>query len=287
MRFKNNTKYILSIGKRQSLRPYAVSREFTEKEATENDELQARLLAKHISVYEGPVEAVQRPAPVDVRYEVDPSTPVSGKTVTHEVGKGRPPVQYVVADSEGADGISIDPGGDRQVVTSFDKDVKKAADFIEEGVDASKFKNGADAMEHALNKEFEESTYDDEDNLAENESERGPVLDADQAIDEDTTHFIKSNGKHGAKVTTARDMIEKEVATETAKLSQEMSKSLDQGEAVQGGTPKVTEFLKQPLNAKKFMIAKETDPAFLKEIDTLSQSETVKQLVNQRLNELK
>jgi hypothetical protein len=282
MRFKNNTRFILSLGPQQSLPPFAISREFSQKEIDNNVELQSRLLNKHISEYTGEVPKVEKRKESDIRYEVDP-TMTPGKLV-NKASSGKKSVQYVVADPEGSDGISMDPEGS---VTSLNKDFNRSADYIEEGVDASKFKNGADAMEAELNKEFKESTFDDEDTLSENEGERNPIPDADEAIAADAAQFLKNAGKDGSTVTTAKAMIEKEVTSEMSKINKAVSESMDNGEAVSGAAGKVTDFLKQPLNAKKFMIAKETDASFLKEVDMVSQSETVKQLVKQRLEEIK
>lgn len=284
MRYKNNTNFILPIGRQESIKPYGISREFSQKEVAENDELQSRLANKHISEYTGPAPKDEAKKPVDIRYEVDP-TMVKGKLVTDKVvGKGKAPVQYVMADAEGSDGISMDQEG---TVTSFGKDISKAGDYIENGVDARTYKNGADAMEGELNREFEESTFDDEDTLSENESERSAIPDADEAIAADAAQFLHKQGKNGAELKTARELIETEVTSEMSKVNQAVAQTLDNEEVVPNATGKVADFLKQPLNAKKFMIAKETDATFLKEVDTISQSDTVKQLVKQRLEEIK
>jgi hypothetical protein len=284
MRYQNTTKFILPIGGRDTLKPYGISREFTDKQVADNTELQSRLLSGHIVEYKGPVAAIVAPKKQDIRYEVDPSS-VNGKLITGTGAGAKKPVQYVVADSEGSDGVSMDTEGS---VHSLGKDYKKAPDYIEEGVDARTYKkNGADAMEGELNKEFEESTFDDEDTLSENESERDDAQDADAAIAADATQFLHKQGKDGSQPTTAKALIEKAVTSEMAHLNQATAKSNDAGETAPGATGKVADFLKQPLNAKKFMIAKETDSTFLKEVDTLSQSETVKQLVKQRLEEIK
>lgn len=281
MRFKNKTNCILTIGRRMSLSPHGISGEITDKEFENNDELQSRFANGLVEKYEGPVPASHTPQKVDARYEMDPVI-VNGKIVTDKSTKT--PIQYVVADSEGVDSVSMD-GGDS--VHSLGKNYHQSPDFIESGVDASKYKNGAEAMEKELNREFEESTYDDEDTLSENESERGPIEDADDAIARDASQFLQARGKNGAEVTTAKNMIEQSVTSETAKVNKMVSESLENGEAAPSASHKVTEFLKQPLNAKKFMIAKETDPNFLSEVNTVSQSDTVKQLVQQRLEELK
>lgn len=282
MRFKNNTKFILSIGGRDALQPFGISREFAPKEIEANDELQSRLLAKHISEYTGVVPEAPTQAEPDIRYERDPQL-VQGKLVT-DTTTGKKPVQYVVADAEGSDGVSMDAEGQ---VTSFGKDIHQSADFIEEGVDAGAFKNGADAMESELNKETTDATFDDEDTLSENESERSSIPDADEAIAADASQFVQQRGKMGAETTTARAMIEKSVTSEMNKVNKEIVAGSDDVQNVNSSNGKVVEFMKQPLNAKKFMIAKETDSGFLKEVNTISQSETIKSLVTQRLEELK
>lgn len=285
MRYKNTTNFILPIGGRDTLRPHAISREFTPKEIEDNNELQRRKLMGHIVEYTGPIdEPTPKKKKQDIRYEVDP-TMFNGQVITSSAKGAKQPVQYVVADSNTADSISIESEG---TVSSIGKDSSKYADYIENGVDASKFKNGADAMEAELTQEFKDSTFDDEETLSENESERPEGLDADEAIASDATEFLQKRGRDGASVTTAKAMIEQAVTSEMNKVNKDLAQNLDQGEVTtQTTTGKVADFLKQPLNAKKFIIAKETDSTFLKEVDTISQSETVKQLVKQRLEEIR
>ena len=284
MRYKNETKFILPIGKQEHIKPYGISREFSKKEIEENDELQSRLNNHNISEYTGTVTEPPKKKVQDIRYEIDP-TMMQGKLITGTAKGGNKPVQYIMADAEGNDGVSMDSD---TAITSFGKDIHKAAEYIEEGVNAQTFKNGADAMEAELNTEFEQSTFDDEDTLADNESERDGAQDADESIATDAQMFLQQRGKNGAEVTTAKQMIETEVTSQMNKVNKSLAEKLDDSEvAPLTATGKVADFLKQPLNAKKFMIAKETDSTFLKEVNSVSGSDTIKQLVKQRLNEIK
>ena len=284
MRFKNRTNFILPIGGRDSLKPYGISREFTAKEIEANNELQSRLLMKHVEEYTGLTPELPIKRHQDIRYEVDGNENAKGTPVTVPGAPGKAPVQYIMADAEGNDGVSMDPG---DMVTSFGKDASKSGDFIETGMDARTFKNGADAAEAEMNQENDAATFDDEESLDENESERSEGLDVDAAISADASEFLHPQGKNGAQVTTVKATVEKEMSSAMAKINQEGSTKLDDGEYLPEAPGKVADFLKKPLNAKKFMIAKETDSGFLKEVNKISASATVKQLVTQRLEELK
>ena len=284
MRFKNRTAFILTIGGHDHLQPYGISREFSAKEIEANNELQSRLLAKNVEEYTGIAPELPVKRHQDIRYEVDAGEEAKGTPVTVPGKAGRPPVQYIMADAEGNDGVSMDSG---DTITSFGKDASKSGDFIESGVNARTFKNGADAAEAEMNQESEAATFDDEESLAENESERSEGLDVDAAISADASEFLHPQGKNGAQVTTVKATVEKEMTSAMAKINQEGSAKLDDGEYVEAAPGKVADFLKKPLNAKKFMIAKETDSGSLKEVNKISASDTVKQLVTQRLEELK
>ena len=285
MKYINKTKFILSIGNKESLMPLGLSREFTPKEIEANTELQARLANKHIAEWNGTDAVVVQPKKVvDERYEVDHTMEDTKLISVKEQGSDKP-VEYVVADATGSDGISMEPG---TVVTSFDSQtIKTAADFIESGVDARTFVSGADAIEGELNIESESAEMTDEDTLVENEATRDTPMDADEAIAADAARFIRPSGRNGSTETTVKAMVHKAVQSEMSKVYKEEAKSLDDGESIINADPKVTSFLAQPLNAKKFMIAKETDATFLKSVDGTSQSQMVKQLVKQRLEELK
>jgi hypothetical protein len=282
MKFVNTGRCILSIGN-ATVHPYSVTRDYSPKEIAESNEL-AGLQSRGVLVeYKGvmPVPPAKTAAKSDPRYETE-ETFDEGKKVT-KVVNGRP-VTYVVADSEGVDGVSMMDDG---MVTSLGKDVYKSPDFIETGVDAGKFKNGADAIEAELKKEFDESTVDDEDTLAEHESERSDPMDVEFAEAEDHALMVKKNGKMGAELTTAKAMIETDLTKGLNDVAREVSKNLDNGETVSSDKANVSEFLSQPFNAKKYMIAKETDAQLLTDIESTTQSESVKKLVSQRLAELK
>lgn len=279
MKYYNRSNYILT-GAQPKILPHTVSRDYSEKELAENPYIVSRIDRGVLIPYTGE-QSVNTPAQhQDPRYEVEQT--FHDKKIT-KVANGKP-VTYVVASTEGADAVHM---MDEGMVTSMGKEVNKSPDFIETGVDASKFRNGADAMEAELNTEFQESTFDDEDSLAENESERDTALDVDHAIDMDNNTFVKKDGKMGGSVTTAKDQIQAEVTKGLNTVAQEVSKSLEDGEQVATGNNKVVEFLRQPLNAKKYMISKENDKQLLTDIQATTHSEVVKKLVTQRISELR
>ena len=284
MKFANKSGSILSLG-RAELRPYAISRNFTEKEMDSIPSI-AFYISKGVIVEYKDGDSMPKPLvkrKSAVKYEMD-SQEASGETVTKMVNDHK--VQYVVANAEGVDNVEM---SDASAVTSADGKVHTTADYIEQGVDASQFKNGALAIERALNKESAEAEYNDDDTLAENESERAEVLDLDKIEEADMGRIVKKDGKFGAHETTAKAMVEADISSGMNKVTKEFAKGLDDREAVPAdqAPAKVVEFLKQSFHAKKFMISKEGDKEFLAEIGGVTQSDAIKQLVTQRMSELK
>ena len=281
MKFKNESRFVFSVGS-ETIRPGQITRDFTDKERQENADLIFRIGQGYLVAFDGPEPKLATPVKSNQapRYEMD-ETFEKTKEVSQKIGNQV--VTYVVADAEGSDSVSMT---DDNIHHSLGKNVRKSADYIEKGIDASKFKNGADALEAELAREGVESEFTDEDSLSENESEREDILDIDHAEAEDHALMIKSQGKMGAEVTTAKKEIEADLERGLNAVAQEVSKDLENGESI-SGTGKVVDFLKQPINAKKFIIAKETDKQFLTEVGSATKSEIVKKLINQRVNELK
>lgn len=280
MKFVNTSRCIVTIGN-ATIYPFTVTRDYSEKELKENDKLNDRIKRGILVEFTGKIPA--RPSKVaygDPRFEVE-QTFEEGKKVT-QIRNGKP-VTYVVADSEGVDGVAM---SDDEMHTSSDGRLKTSPDYIETGIDAGKFKNGADAMEAELNKECAESNTDDSDNLAEHESDRGEPMDLDYAEAEDHAQMVRKNGKFGADVTTAKAQIQTEITRGLNEVNKTLSETLDEGEPTDM-TGKVADLLSKPYNAKKYMIAKENDKQFLTSVESTTQSEAVKNLVKQRISELK
>ncbi len=280
MRFKNTTGYILPIG-RGKVGPYGITPEISKKELETNEELQSRIDNGLLVEHTGPAPEAPTVRAPEVKFDRDPEFPSAPAKVMKPGAAGRKPVEYVVADPDGVDAVSMDSGDS---ITSFGKEARKSADYIEEGVDARPYMNGADAMEAALNREFEDAVTDDPEMSADGSSSDPDPIDADAAIAADASEFVRTQGKNGGEVTTAKAMIESEISAGMAKVNKTASPMLDNGEA--SGTGKVAELLKKDFNAKKFMIAKETDATFLKQVGAHTGSDNVRQLIQQRLEEL-
>ena len=281
MRYANKTNFIIPLG-RCKLTPYGISRDFSQKEIDANDAIAFyKSKGNIIDWKDGDPLPIPQPKSnkVDKRYEVEPDFE-DGKLVTKDIGSGKR-VEYVVASADEADMVHMN---DESLITSKGRDLG----HIETGVDASKFKNGAQAIEDELNRESREAEYTDEDTLAEGESDRGDALDLDKAEEVDMSETVRKDGKFGARVTNAKTLIQTTLTSELNKISQEVSKGLENGEAVPADAApgQVVEFLKQSFDAKKFMISRENDTEFLGGVKSATQSEVIKKLVTQRMSEL-
>ena len=218
-------------------------------------------------------------APKDPRYILENS-----KNDKKVVSKKTNEVKYVVAEGDSLDNISM---GDDDMVIAKD-DENPSPDTIEQGigVDADG-KTGSDKVEDQLNQDHEDSSFNDDSNLADMEEDLDEVQDVDDAMREDASLFIKANGKMGAKVKSTADYVKEDVAKAVNEMNKSVAESSDDNEAANTGNSKVNELLKKPYAAKKKMISRETDKAFLKEVSGATASKNLKEIVNQRLTELK
>jgi hypothetical protein len=167
-------------------------------------------------------------------------------------------------------------------------DANPSPDIIESplGVNAEG-KTGAEMIEAALNKDDVDSTFDDVENIADMEGELDDVEDVDDFMAKDAARFIIRNGRAGAKVITAGDAIKDDLSKAITEMNDVVSKESDDAEMASTNNPRTNEFLKQAYATKKKMISKETDKSFLEEISKATASKNIKDVVRQRLSELK
>lgn len=283
MKFKNTQKIILPLDGRDSVGPYAVTRDFSEKEVEASIGLQQVIKRGILIPYDGPEPTVEKASsPRTATWDVEMS---SGKAVQHKTPNGI--VEYVVSDTEGADNVLMH---DADTVTSLAG--RRSADYIEEGVSANAYnksqpRNASEAYDRQVDEENAASDFDDEENLAENESEREGVLDVDQEIARDATQMLVKNGKAGSSLHDVSSLVQREVTSAMGAVDRATRPSYDDGELQAGAPAHVVDFLKQNFTSKKWALSKESDPSFLENIIKVTKSENVKTLAEQRLSELK
>jgi hypothetical protein len=275
MRFKNDSKATLILGN-DVIRAKSVSRDFTDRELEENYHLKTAIARGRITEFKGaepkPVAKV-----VDTRYIMDDVK--ADKPVVNPKTKV---VVYIMADSAYSDPIHM---ADNTMVIANDGTGKPPADYIEDGFDARAMKNASEAMEDQMNKEHGESTYDDDDTLADSEGDMPNSVDVDDAMAQDYSQLVKSAGKSGAVVTTAQELVRTGVDQAVNDMNKAASDSDEEPTAVKG-SGRVVEIMQQPFFSKKKMVAKETSKDVLNELGRVSNSESIKSLVKQRLAEL-
>ena len=278
MRFLNSSRSTLILGN-EVIRANSISREYTERELEENYYLKSAISRGRITPVKAsdvPQAPAVKPAP-DARYIME--DPREDKPVINPKTKT---VEYIVADSDSMDSISME---DSSMVIAKDGSGKPPADTIEDGFDARAMKNASEVIEDQLNKDHENATYDDEENLADSEGDVPESKDADVAMAEDFSQIVKSAGKSGAIVTTAKAAIEDAAAKATSEMNKAVGDADEEPMSV-NGSGKVVDLMKQPFFTKKKMIAKETDVNVLNEVHRVASSENLKGLVTQRLAEL-
>lgn len=286
MKYKNTQKAILIIADRESVQPFAVTRDFTQKEIDAMPGLEAAIRKGHLTVYEGkeePRETTASPRAATWQTEMSSGTPVRRKTANGGV------VEYVVADSDTNDAVSM---GDPDSVTSLPG--QKSPDYIEEGIDArqyvkaNKSRNASEAFDAEIDQENADADFDDEANLAENEFDRDSIKDVDEEIAKDMSQVFTKNagGKGGQQPENVMNVVERETTHALNEVSKATQPSYDDAEVQAGAPAKVVDFLKQNFSAKKWEISKSSDRGFLTEVGRVTQSENVRSLVEQRLSEL-
>lgn len=282
MKYKNTQKAIIIIGDRESVMPFGVTRDFSAKDLDSMPGIDAAIRKGYLVEFNGKEEPA--PAPISKRAaswqtEMSSGTPVKKKTATGQY------VEYVVADSDTNDSVAM---SDPDTVTSLPG--QKSSDYIEEGVDARRYKHrsASEAFDAEIDQENADADFDDETNLAENEFERDSIQDVDDDIAKDMSQvFIKNSGsKGGQQPADVMAVVEQSTAHALADVSKATRANFDDAEVQAGAPAKVVDFLKQNFAAKKWAIAKETDASFLNEVSRVTQSENVRSLAEQRLAEL-
>ena len=280
MKYYNTTKLRLCVTA-ETIFPQSTSLEYSEKDIDTDKELRFFIGSGALIPYTGKEKVANATAPkVDQRYIKD-----SPKKDVHVKNEKTGEISYIIADSESSDMIyNSDP--DMVIAKNSDPDAPAPIDYIEDGYDAHAGKPVSQVLEDQLNKDNELSSFDDEDSLADNEGEDSDVEDVDDFMAKEASRFLKANGKAGGKVTTVKAEMGNDMALVIDEMNQAASVGSDDYEDVAASDPKVVDFLKQPLMAKKKAISKTTDPAFLKEVGKASTSANIKNLVSQRMKEL-
>jgi hypothetical protein len=282
MKFKNTQKAIVILGDRESVQPFSITRDFSPKDMENMPGIDAAVRKGYLVQYEGPDEQVESsPSPKAAVWHTEMS---SGTPVKKKVAGGGT-VEYVVADSNGADAVAMT---DPDTVTSLAGN--RSSDYIEEGVDARQYKhkNASEAFDAEIDQENLDAEFDDETTLAENETERDNIKDVDEELAADAAQvFVKNSGsKGGSRPVDVRHVVEQTTAKALDDISKATRPNYDDAELQAGAPAKVVDFLKQNFSAKKWQLSKETDAGFLEGIAKVTQSENVRSLANQRLAEL-
>lgn len=284
MKYKNTRNSILIIGDRESVMPFGITRDFSSKDEDNMPGLDAAKRKGALVPYEGKDEPVEvAPSPRAVEWHTEMS---SGKPVTKKLPGGGV-VEYVVSDTDGCDAVAM---SDPDTVTSLSGN--RSSDYIEEGVSAKGYnksktpRNASEAFDAEIDAENLDANFDDEDTLAENESERDGILDVDEEISRDASQFLVKNGKSGSQPKDIRAMVEESVSKTVGDIAAANRPDYDDAELQAGAPAKVVDFLKQNFSSKKWAIAKESDAGFLNDVQKFTQSENVRSLITQRLSEL-
>jgi hypothetical protein len=274
MKYANVSRALLTVAF-TPVRPGQLTPDLTPEQIKADPNFERYLKKGHLVEYKGGPIPPSKLDASKAKYDTE-ETQNTGKLVTSKRG-----VTYIMADAEGSD--AVDLPGDEDVVAGKDK----AGDLIDSGVDARTYKSAAQAIEDELNLEDADAAFDDEPTLSETEPERNMPEDADELIRGDISGIVTKGDKFGAEVKSVKEIVQTEVAKGMNKVAQEVGKSLDNNEVVKTSDPRVAEFLKQPLNAKKVTISKATDKAFLSDVAKITKSDPVKKLIDQRLQEIK
>ena len=283
MKYKNTRNSILIIGDRESVMPFGITRDFSPKDEDSMPGLDAAKRKGALVPYEGKDEPIEKaPSPRAAQWHTEMS---SGKPVTKKLAGGGV-VEYVVSDTDGCDAVAM---SDPDTVTTLSGN--RSSDYIEEGVSAktyNKSRNASEAFDAEIDAENLAADFDDEDTLAENESERDGILDVDDEIAKDATQMLvrNSGSKGGQQLRDVRAVVEESTAKALGEMSKAARPDYDDAELQAGAPAKVVDFLKQNFAAKKWVIAKETDASFLNDVQSFTQSENVRSLITQRLSEL-
>ena len=301
MKFQNTRRAFVPTGARESVPPYGVTRDYTDDEIAKSADIRHAVDRGYLIKYDpnyDPATAVPVNKP-KVSYQISENEGGARKTQKSASGKGKA-VEYVVADAQGADGVS---NPDENDVIARDATGKLPLDYIETGLSGrddkgnmkTAWQTASESFEKQLQDEAVETEYDDSDTLTEgdNGSHAADPLDAEHEIQADlTTMITKAQGNMGATETNAKEMVKETMGKTLHELDKATRPNYDEGEriAVLGVDPKfgeVADLLAQPFSTKKWFISKSSDKEILATIVKTTQSENVKALASQRLTELK
>jgi len=281
MKYRNTQKAIVIVGTRESVPPFGITRDFTEEEAKTVTELRLSIQKGYLVPDDGKGTSTPATSSPRTREWMNAPDTQGGKTIKKMTGTGKV-VEYITADDIGVDGIETVSQGDPSIVVALDS--RKSIDHIEPGMKASS--NASEAFDKVLEEENQDSEFDDEKILAENEPEREEIGDADAEIARDQAQILVGGGRSGAQLQTVQEVVEKDLSTAMHALSDAVKPSDDAEQPSTKASGRVVEFLRQSFAQKKWSISKESDKSFLDEIGVSTQSENVKSLVRQRLSEL-
>lgn len=281
MKYRNTIRAIVVIGAHESVHPFAVTRDFDEEDLKAK-ELRAAIAKGYLVPWDGKEEFAKPASTPGNTSWTKGSESVDGKLVRKPNSNGVGHVEYIVADAEGGDSVGTSDG----VITAMSG--AKSPDHIEKGLDAGRWVNASQAYDQVLDDENAEASFDDEDSLSEKEGEGNVLLDADEEIARDATQMLVNRGQDGAELRTVRSMVEESVTKNTSDLNNALRKNVDDSETVVSNevSNRVVDFLGQPFSAKKWVISRESDPAFLAEVRRVTQSDNIRSLADQRIAEI-
>lgn len=298
MKYYNKENAYVPTGTRESVPPFGVTRDYTDEEVQKTVELRYAIQDRgYLVPWDGKTPLPRVAAGSSARkanYTMAPDN-ASGasKKVVTPTGQT---VEYVVADTNGADDVQ-NAAGDPAVLASL-PEKGRPADFIEAGLSGrgtdgkmkTKWTNASDAFEAELkaSQDADEDGFDDDKTLTEGDDNaaRPEIPDADAEIASDFSQILTAQGKMGASVTTTKDLMQTAASTAASALADAVRPDYDDGEIVAGASKEVTDFLRQKFSAKKWIVSKETNVAFLTEVQKVTQSDNLKAIATQRLAEL-
>jgi len=259
MKFRNTTNSILVLTNKYSLEPFAVSKDFTDKEIQESPNIRYFL-------------GVNPPSMVEVK---------PGEKVENNVSSTMKGSSEVFVRPKGGKSIEeID--NDPTVVVARPKNVEKSPENITQ--------SNPDVLATMQKEQDEESEVpeelDDEETMVEGETRLDEVQDADDEITADLSSIVKKNDKNdilGGKEKSVQSLVN-DASKEIDALTKELDKSLVDEDSIPAD---IKEFMGKRFLAKKFAVLKSSDKAFLNNVIKHVSNNNIKQWATQRLDELK
>lgn len=298
MKYRNTTNSYVPLGPRESVPPFGVTRDFTQEEFDKSNDLRYFVNEKKYLVpWDGTTPLPQASAAAveaqkvkKAQYQTAADS-LAGEVKTIKSSTGKV-VEYISATDVGSDGVANFDHADDMVASM---EGRRSLEHIEEGVTPEmvakpgvKWQNASDAFEAELKNETDDvDEFNDDDTLADKEELRDVIPDADDEITNEYTRILKDGGRMGATDVSVRTAVEEAASAGAAALAEATAPNFDEGERIQGETsPKTAALLAKPFNTKKWVLSKEMDQTLLKEVAAVTQSENVRSLAQQRLQEL-